>query len=842
MITGEAEPVDVQVLAADENPLEAKNLIFNGSLVVDGGAYAVVVKTGDATLIGTMVELTSDVGKQSSTLKRDIDYFVKVLTLFALCQAALIFIVGLSRGYNPFSVFVNGFVVIMIGNVPQGLPSTVTASLYLVAERMSRQNVFVKKLDIIETLGACTLICTDKTGTLTLNQMTVAHIWTAGQRFSSQEFTAAISTETPLNTAPSATDPTSISFCSAATRLVMKRLLEIAALNSRVVIEQKSAEVAPTPSGDATELGLYRFCADCLQKWRGTQIESFRALFPKTHEIPFNSAFKWQMSAHQLEPEKGDSMLLKGAPDVLLDKCGFYLSANNTIEPVDDAFRAQYTAVYESFGGQGERVLGFAMRNYKDNKRHSDCAASDPHFNEHLRTSLIGKDSGVTAIKDLVFVGLITLQDPPRPEVPQAVKDCQAAFVQVVMVTGDHPLTAEAIARQIGLVTLPTRADVAKQRGVPPNEVAEDDVQAVIVHGAQIPNMTEDDWRILVSKKEIVFARTSPEQKLIIVKEFTKAGHVTAMTGDGVNDSPALKQAAIGVAMGLNGSAVAKEAADVVLLDDNFASIVVGIKEGRLLFHNLKKSVAYTLAHLTPEVFPVLMWGFAGVVQPMGSMLTLCIDLLTELVPATSFAFEEAEASIMQLPPRNVKTEKLTSMNLLCYSYFQAGLIETAACWFYVFRVFNHYGVTSAQVMNNNNQHFPSASDDGIFVTNDGREYDAADQKRILQRVQAGYYLMIVVSQAVHIYNCRTTTLSIFSHGLLRNRWANIGVFVAIALGCFVVYCPGIQDIVSARDPYSIEIFYGALLLCAVFWPFCEGRKYLTRNYPQHWLNKYLAW
>jgi sodium/potassium-transporting ATPase subunit alpha len=217
------------------------------------------------------------------------------------------------------------------------------------------------------------------------------------------------------------------------------------------------------------------------------------------------------------------------------------------------------------------------------------------------------------------------------PQVPQAIVECHSAGVKVVMVTGDHPLTAEAIARKIGLITTRTRKDIAKERGCALEEVdkADTDVEAVVVKGSEIPDMTEDDWKVLISKQEIVFARTSPEQKLIIVKEFTKAGNVTAMTGDGVNDSPALKQAAIGVAMGLNGSDVAREAADIVLLDDNFASIVVGIKEGRLLFSNLKKSIAYTLAHLVPEVIPVLLWAFAGIPQPMGTLLALCIDLLT---------------------------------------------------------------------------------------------------------------------------------------------------------------------------------------------------------------------
>lgn len=200
------------------------------------------------------------------------------------------------------------------------------------------------------------------------------------------------------------------------------------------------------------------------------------------------------------------------------------------------------------------------------------------------------------------------------------------------MVTGDHPITAGAIARNIGLITLPTREDLARERGVHPNDIDEKDVKAVVVHGASIPSMSESDWTTLIGKNEIVFARTSPEQKLTIVQKFTAAGNIVAMTGDGVNDSPALKQAAIGVAMGKNGSDVAKEAADIVLLDDNFASIVIGIKEGRLLFANLKKSIAYTLTHLTPEVIPVLLWAFIGFPQSISGILVLCIDLLTEVI------------------------------------------------------------------------------------------------------------------------------------------------------------------------------------------------------------------
>lgn len=220
--------------------------------------------------------------------------------------------------------------------------------------------------------------------------------------------------------------------------------------------------------------------------------------------------------------------------------------------------------------------------------------------------------------------------DPARPEVPQAIQECLSAGVKVVMVTGDHPTTAKAIAKNIGVISLPTKEDLAVERGVDPAS-CENDARAAVVHGANIPSMSDLEWNDILNKDQIVFARTSPEQKLIIVQKFAAAGKVVAMTGDGVNDSPALKQAAIGVAMGKSGSDVAREAADLVILDDNFASIVVAIKEGRLLFANLKKSIAYTLTHLPPEVLPILLWAFIGFPLTINGVLILCIDLLTEV-------------------------------------------------------------------------------------------------------------------------------------------------------------------------------------------------------------------
>ena len=830
MITGESEPVDSTVIAADPNALEAKNIIFNGSLIVDGGCLAIAIRTGDATLIGTMVEMTGDVGKSASTLKTDIDYFVKIVAVFAFFQAAVIFIVGLSQGYDPIDVFINGFVTIMISNVPQGLPSTVTACLFIVADTMGKENVFVKKLDVIETLGSCTLICTDKTGTLTQNLMSVANLWSFGSPNTAEGFLITIFNElkTKINK-----------------NLITQSMVlsEIAILNSRVVLEKKENSDELVPNGDATELGLYRYFSKITKERNNQTIEEFRLNNPKIHEIPFNSSFKWQLTIHTLQRTNKQVIFLKGAPDVLMNKCSFYLATDGNVKPINEEFRSIYNTSYEQYGGNGERVLGFAMQPMI--RTLDEEIALDPKYKENLRLNMIGKiGEAKNPINDLIFVGLVTLMDPPRDEVPKAIRECHTAGVKVVMVTGDHPLTAAAIARKIGLITKPTRDVIAKERNIDPKNVPEEDIGAVVVHGGEITNMTEEDWAILVSKPEIVFARTSPEQKLTIVKEFTKAGNVTAMTGDGVNDSPALKQAAIGIAMGLNGSDVAKEAADIVLLDDNFASIVVGIKEGRRLFVNLKKSIGYTLAHLTPEVFPILIWAFVGAPQPMAALMTLCIDLLTELVPATSFAYEKAESQIMEVPPRNVKTDKLTSFPLLFYAYGQAGLIITGGCLLVYFLTFNSYGVSAHDLYTNGNKYFPPNKSSDIFCTTDGtgRCYDEHEQKEIMWNVQAAWFLCIVAGQGAHLFFARTSLVSIFEHGFFSNTISNWGVVIAPTIACFVVYTPGLRDIVEARNPFSLFIFYSAILMAGVLLFYTEGRKYFTRHYPTHWLNKYLAW
>ena len=864
MITGESDAIQASVVPTSTNPLEARNLLFNGSLVVGGSAYAVAVRTGDATLVGTIVELTGTASKGGSTLRHELDFFVNILLVIALVQAIAVLIVGFARGYDPITVVVYGVVVVFVANVPQGLPSTVTACLLIVAERMGRQHVLVKKLDVVETLGSVSCVCTDKTGTLTTGQMTVTNAWVMGSELSGEVLAGALQTDTDGQTGLAGVPKTRLQW-----------LLIIAVLNSQVILEtDETEEVAPPkassvtdtevefesetvpliPAGDATELGLYRYFAGCMTTSRGISIDEYRQQHPKLFEISFNSTNKWQLTVHHLEVGEGTSevLLLKGAPDVVLEKCAYYMDSDGNTVIMDDTFREQFNGQYHKFGDAGERVIGLAMRQLDSSLDEIDMEGVWLDTKEHLKSRMVCENwTGAAAqrpnmIEDFIFVGLVTLMDPPRVGVMEAIADCHAAGVKVVMITGDHPFTAASIATQIGLLSheapVHFSASIFENSGSE-SSAGRNDNPSLVVHGESLSLLSDEEWAYVISKPEIVFARTSPEQKLVIVREFRKAGYVTAMTGDGVNDSPALRQADVGIAMGRNGSAVAREAADLVLLDDNFPSIVVGIFEGRLLFSNLKKSCAHTLAHLLPEVFPVLFWSFAGAPLPIGSIAVLMVDLLTELPLSTATAFEPAESDLMKVPPRNYQTDRLTSVPLLLYAYVEIGIIETSVLLLFYFVQFDDFGISASELVQMGGNYFPSVNGDS-YTTVSGITYSSAEQLKIVDAVQGTWFMGLVVGQIVHSVFCRTRTSSLFTHGLLNNFWGNVAICVSTTLGVLVAYLPGWQtEVMGIQNPNSLYVLYIFLLDLVLIGCFTEARKAYSRAYPDSWYNlNFWAW
>eukprot|EP01115_Flamella_aegyptia_P001611 TRINITY_DN1266_c0_g1_i2.p1 TRINITY_DN1266_c0_g1~~TRINITY_DN1266_c0_g1_i2.p1 ORF type:complete len:907 (-),score=328.67 TRINITY_DN1266_c0_g1_i2:612-3332(-) len=600
-LTGESEPQSRGTDCTDENPLETKNLAFYGTLANEGEAVGVVVRCGDNTVIGKIANLATSTGGDETPLHKEISFFIKIVSAVAISLGVIFFIIGIvvKIDWVPNVVFVIG---IIVANVPEGLLPTVTVGLTLTAKRLARKNVLVKNLEAVETLGSTTTIASDKTGTLTQNRMTVVHLYYDNKIWDADN----ISTEGQVNLeSPS-----------------FKALHRIAAICNRAVFDSKPENMVKEvlqrqTVGDASESALLKFCEPI------RNVESHRAANPKLFEVPFNSVNKWQLSIHQTE-EDGTLLVMKGAPERVFSRCKKILIDGNVVD-LTDKHEEAFQHAYEVLAGHGERVLGFA---------HLDL---DPSVYNSKTTFDVDKQN--YPIDNLVFVGLVALMDPPRPNVPDAVAKCKQAGVRVIMVTGDHPLTAQAIARQVGILEGDTVEDIAKREDIEVSKVDKNRAVAIVVKGSELDSLAESDWDYILSKRQIVFARTSPEQKLMIVEQCQKRGEIVAVTGDGVNDSPALKKADLGCAMGITGSDVSKEAADIILLDDNFASIVNGIEEGRIIFDNLKKSIAYTLSSNSAELAPFVLFVLAQMPLALSAVLILCIDLGTDMIPAISLAY-----------------------------------------------------------------------------------------------------------------------------------------------------------------------------------------------------------
>jgi len=407
----------------------------------------------------------------------------------------------------------------------------------------------------------------------------------------------------------------------------------------------------------------------------------------------------------------------------------------------------------------------------------------------------------------------------------------------------------------VNIITRPTRRDVALEDGVADHEVPLTDprVEAVVITGSQIGALEQADWDVILSKKEVVFARTSPQQKLKLVENYQRRGEVVAVTGDGVNDSPALKRAHIGVAMGSEGASdVAREAADIILLDDNFASIVHAIEEGRTLFNNLRKTIAYTLAHLWPELLPVFL--NIALTMPLGlpGLIILTIDLFTEQIPAISFSYEVAEGSVMERPPRNPKSDRLVNRSLLIYAYCVAGAAEALTAMFAYLMVYQMAGIQASCLLNTASTFWanpPSIGGSATFF-NSGATYVGPQcgpplspdgQVALYQQSVSAWYLTIVLCQAGHVWVCKTRLNSIFDHPMFRNYMTAVGVVVAVLIAAFCIYTPGVQTFFYT-GPLAGQIWPCALVFWAFILAYTEIVKYCTRKHPTCFAAKYLAW
>lgn len=613
-LTGESVPVrkDATIRLQEDLPLgDRKNTAFMGTLVNYGRGRGIVVATGMMTQIGMIAEMLQSVKQEPTPLQRRLDQLGKVLGWAALAVCALVFVVGWLQGYAPLDMFIIA-VSLAIAAVPEGLPAIVTISLALGMREMIKRNALIRRLSSVESLGSATVICSDKTGTLTQSEMTATKMWVdrqfvdiTGSGYSPQgEF---LVNEKPI-------DPDRYQ--------AVLTTLWVATLNNDADLEiSGSSDRQQTfrMVGDPTEGALIVAAAKA-----GARADALNAAYPRAQEIPFDSSRKLMTTIHELrEPRDEDispfsdnghgpreyAITLKGAPDLVLDLCTHYQRMDDYAIPLDDTVRQQILDANDQMTAEALRVLAMAYRVVPD--KPEDIT---PGNLEH----------------DLTFVGLVGMIDPPRPEVPPALGVGRHAGIRTLMITGDYPRTAGAIARSIGLLQ-------------PDHQV---------LTGTDLDQMDEQTLQAQVGRTD-VFARVSPEHKMRIVEALQANGEVVAMTGDGVNDAPSIKRADIGVAMGITGTDVAKESADMVLTDDNYASIVAAVEQGRVIYSNIRKFVYYLLSCNLAEIATIFLGTLITGASPLTAIQLLWLNLITDGAPALALGTEKGDPDIMNQPPRS---------------------------------------------------------------------------------------------------------------------------------------------------------------------------------------------
>ncbi|KAL3985493.1 Potassium-transporting ATPase alpha chain 2 [Acanthocheilonema viteae] len=802
-LTGESEPQARSPECTNENPLETKNIAFFSTHAVEGSCKGIVIYTGDRTVMGRIAHLASGLDTGKTPIAREIEHFIHLITGVAVFLGVTFFIIAFILGYHWLTavVFLIG---IIVANVPEGLIATVTVCLTLTAKRMASKNCLVKNLEAVETLGSTSTICSDKTGTLTQNRMTVAHMWydlaieecdTTENQSGAQQVMAEGSTLASLTR-----------ICTLCNRAEFRPGQEDVPILRREC------------TGDASEIALLKYSELTLGNVLG-----YRAKNRKVAEIPFNSTNKYQVSIHEVGgADKSYLLVMKGAPERILDRCSTIM-IKGEIHSLDEERRKRFEEAYLQLGGMGERVLGFCDYRLDSTKypRGYEFNVEEVNF----------------PVEGLCFIGLVSMIDPPRAAVPDAVAKCRSAGIKVVMVTGDHPITAKAIAKSVGIISdgSKTVEDIAIERGCAVEEVNPNEADAAVIHGSDLREMTEEQLAdIIAHHREIVFARTSPQQKLMIVEGFQRQGQIVAVTGDGVNDSPALKRADIGIAMGIAGSDVSKQAADMILLDDNFASIVVGVEEGRLIFDNLKKSIAYTLTSNIPEISPFLTYILFGIPLPLGTVTILCIDLGTDMVPAISLAYEEAESDIMKRQPRDPVHDKLVNERLISLAYGQIGMIQASAGFFTYFWIMADNGFWPSRLYQLRAQWDSRAFNS--LEDSYGQEWTYANRKILEYTCQTAYFVSIVVVQWADLIISKTRRNSLVQQGM--SNWTlNFGLVFETALAAFMCYCPGLD---KGLRMYGLRFswWFPALPFSILIFVYDEARRYYIRRFPGGWVER----
>ena len=722
-LTGESAPVGkAQAVLAPETVLaDRANMVFSGTLVTSGHGTGVVVTTGADTELGLIHRLLGETTDLATPLTRKLARFSRVLTAVILGLAGVTFLVGTARGESASEMLVAA-VALAVGAIPEGLPAAVTIALAIGVSRMAHRHAIVRRLPAVETLGSTTVICTDKTGTLTQNAMTVHAVLAGGEQYD-----VAGGGYAPEGAVTSHDRPAPVSGHPALAACLHAGLL---CGDSDV----RARDGIWEPVGDPMEAAL-------VVAARKAGLERARALReqPRTAVLPFESERRYMATIHRTAG--GTSVLyVKGAVEQVLAMCDSQLGREGRSQPLD---RVPVLEAAERFGSHGHRVLAFATRRLD----HEDADLERP--------------------RGLTFVGLQALVDPPRPEAIAAVAACRQAGVAVKMITGDHAATAAAIASRVGLTG----------NGAPR-----------VVTGAELAACPADRLAALAASTD-VFARVSAEQKLRLVEALQARGEIVAMTGDGVNDAPALSQVDIGVAMGLGGTEVAREAADIVLTDDNFASIEAAVEEGRHTFDNLKKFIVWTLPTNLGEGLLILTAIVVGATLPILPVQILWINMTTAVLLGLTLAFERVEPGIMARPPRR-PTEPLLTVDVIARILLVSVLLLTAAFW--------------------------------LFEHELGRGMPVAEARTAAVNV-------FVAVELFYLFNCRSLTGHAADLGLFSNRWLLGGVASMVALQLALTYWPPMNHLFDTA-PIDAGTWLKILAAAAITWSIVETEKAIRRR------------
>jgi len=780
-LTGESLPVQKSAASVlDKNvPLgDRKNTAFMGTLVSYGRGRGVVVSTGMRTQLGLIAEMLQRVEEEETPLQRRLDQLGRTLSIGSLALVAIVFIVALIN-YTEIGQLFSGpltylreyakeitevFIIavsLAIAAVPEGLPAVVTISLAIGMREMVRRHALIRKLASVETLGSATVICSDKTGTLTQNEMTVTRLWADGQFV---EVTGA-------GYAPQGDFKVGGKIADIADYPGALTALWLGALNNDAQLETTgAADQGQTfrVVGDPTEGALLVAAAKA-----GQMYQEINAAYPRENEIPFDSERKRMITVHDIiEPrpedispfydnklKDWDVIVVKGAPDVVLTLCTRYQTIEDESKPLNEKTRQRILAANDAMTADALRVLGLAYRVQKD---------------------VPDRELTPTEVeKNLVFVGLIGMIDPPRMEVAPALEKARQAGIRTVMITGDYPNTARAIAQSIGLMK--------RRKGV--------------LTGAELDKLDDEQLKKLIPDTA-VFARVSPEHKMRIVDALQANNEIVAMTGDGVNDAPAIKRSDIGVAMGITGTDVAKQTADMVLTDDNYASIVSAVEQGRIIYSNIRKFVFFLLSSNVAEIMIIFLATLAGLPPPLTAIQLLWLNLITDGAPALALAMEQGDPDIMDQKPR-AKNEpiinKSMGLGIVIQTFAQTGAVLTAFVLGLVWHL--EAGATIPSGMN-------ALS---YILQHDWRGVD-------VQTAETMAFVTLSLCELFRAYTVRSEKASIFRLGVFSNKWMQYAVGASIFLLFIVTAFPFLQSIFNTHFPSLWEwgVIIGLALIPAV--------------------------